>query len=62
MYEFWYDYVQAKYGEKSKTDKMYTDRQLYSLQSTTEDIYVDIETRFDTSNFEFESSLPKGKN
>ena len=28
----------------------------------TDDIYKDIETRFDTSNYELDRLLPKGKN
>ena len=54
MYEFWYDYVKPKYGEKAKLCYMDTDRFIVHLK--TDDIYKDItkdvETRFDTSNFE----------
>ena len=62
IYEFWYDYVEPKYGEKPKSFYMDTD----VVYIKTEDIYVDIakdvETRFDTSNYELETPLPKGKN
>ena len=62
IYEFWYDYVEPKYGEKPKFFYMDTD----VVYIKTEDIYVDIakdvETRFDTSNYELETPLPKGKN
>ena len=54
MHEFWYDCVKPKYG------KMWV-----SLWTYTHDIYkdiVDIETRFDASNYELERPLPKGKN
>ena len=40
--------------------------QLYSLHKNQKNIYLDIakdvETRFDTSNYELERSLPKAKN
>ena len=49
MYKFWYDYVKPKLGEKAKL--------LYG-NIKTDDIYKDfaedIETRFDTSNFELD--------
>ena len=42
------------------------DRQIYYTCIKTDDIYKDIvevvETRFDTSNYELDSPLPKGKN
>ena len=47
MYELWYDYVRSNYGKK--TGDIY------------EDIAEDVETRFDTLNYEFERPLPKGK-
>ena len=47
MYEFWYDYIKPKYGENPKLCYMDTE---------------DVETRFDTSNFEIDRPLPKGKN
>ena len=50
MYEFWYDYVKPKYGEKSKLCNMDTDRFMVFIK--IEDIYIDIakgvEIRFDT--------------
>ena len=64
MYEFWYDYVKPKYGEKVKLCYKDTDR--FSVYIKTDDIHKDIaedvETRFDTSNYELDRSLPKGKN
>ena len=66
MYEFWYDYVKPKYGEKVKLCYMDTDSLLNSLYIKTDDIYKDIaedvETRFDTSNYELVISLFKGEN
>ena len=64
MYEFWYDYVKPKYGENAKLCYMDTDS--FIVHVKTDDIYKDIaedvETRFDTSNFEIDRPLPKGKN
>ena len=56
IYEFWYDYVKPKYGEKVKL--CYMNRDSFIVYIKTEDVYKDIaedvETRFDTSNCEFE--------
>ena len=64
MYEFQYDYVKVKYGEKAKL--CYMDPGCFIAHIKTDDIYKDIaedvETRFDTSNYELERPLPKGKN
>ena len=53
MYEFWYDYIKQKYGEKAKLCYMGTDS--FIIHVKTDDIYKDIaedvETRFDTSNY-----------
>ena len=63
MYEFWYDYVKPKYGENAKLCYMVTDS--YTVPVKTDDIYKDIpedvETRFDTSTFEVDRPLTKGK-
>ena len=64
LYEFWYDYVKRKYIENAKLCYMYTDS--FIVHVKTDDIYKDIaedvETRFDTSNFEIDRPLSKGKN
>ena len=64
MYEFWYDYVKAKYGENAK--HCYMDVGSFIVHVKADDIYKDIvedvETRLDTSNFELDRSLLKGKN
>ena len=56
MYEFWCDYVKPRYGKKAKLCNMDTDSYLVYIK--TDDIYKDIaedvETRFDTSNYELE--------
>ena len=58
MYEFWYDYVKPKYGENAKL--CYMDIAKTSLLCY-KDIAKDVETRFDTSNFELDRPLPKNK-
>ena len=64
IYEFWYDYVKPKYGENAKICYMNTES--FIVHVKTDDIYKDIvediETRFDTSDFELDRPLPKGKN
>ena len=61
--EFWYNYAKPKYNEKAKSRYMNTDS--FIVHVKTEDIYKDIEKdveeRFDTSNYELERPLPKGK-
>ena len=63
MYEFWYDYIKPKYGEKVKLCYMDTDSFIVYIKS--EDIYYsirkDVRTRFNTSNYELDRPLPKGK-
>ena len=63
MYEFWYDYVKPKYGQKA-ISCMDTDSFIVYIK--TEDIYVDIakcvETNFDTSNYGLDRPLSKGEN
>ena len=63
MYEFWYDYLKPKYGDNAKLCYMDTDS--FIVHVKTDDIYNDIaedvEKRFDTSNFEIDRPLPKGK-
>ena len=56
MYEFWYDYVKPKYGEKAKL--CYMDKDSFIVYIKTDDIYKDIaenvETTFGTSNYELD--------
>ena len=60
MYEFWYDYVKPKYREKAIL--CYMDTSKFIVYIKTEDIYSvvakDVETRFDTSNYELDRPLP----
>ena len=64
MYEFWYDYMKPKYGNKVKL--CYTDTNRFIINIKTNDFYEDItsdvENRFDISNYEVNRPLPMGKN
>ena len=61
MHQFWYDYVKPKYCEKAKLCYMDTGSFIVSIK--TDDIYKDIaedvETRFDSSNYELDRPLHK---
>ena len=63
MYEFWYDYVKPKYGEKTKLCYMDIDSLILYRKTTDiyKDITVDVETRFDVSNYELDRLLPTRK-
>ena len=66
MYEFWYDYIKPKYGDRAKL--CYTDTDSFVIYIKTEDFYKDIandvEKWFDTSNYDENDKrpLPIGKN
>ena len=64
MYQFWYEYIKSKYCYNVKLCYMDTDS--FILHVKTEDFYEDVagnvEKRFDTSNYECDRALPKGKN
>ena len=69
IYEFWYDYIKPKYGEKAKLWFMETESFIIYIKA--DDIYrgiaEDVETRFATSNYELECNfidrtLLEGKN
>ena len=66
MYEFHYDHMIPKYGDRLKLCYMDTDSLIYNIK--TEDFYKhiadDVETRFDTSTYPSDGSrpLPVGKN
>ena len=63
-YEFWYDYVKLKNGEKANLCYMDTDSFIVYIKTNDiyKDIAEDIDTGFDTSNYELNRPLPKGKN
>ena len=61
MYQFWYDCVKPKYGQKAKLCYMDTDSFIVYIK--TDDTYKDIAkdiVRFDTSNYALKRLLPKG--
>ena len=64
MYEFWYDYMKPKYGNKVQLCYMDTDSFIMNIKTNDfyENIANDIENRFDTSNYEVNRPLPTGKN
>ena len=64
MYEFWYDYVKTKCGEKAKLCYMDTNNFIVYIKTNGnyKDIAEDIERRSITSSNELHRPLPKGKN
>ena len=64
MCEFLYDYVKVKYGEKTKLSDIDTGSFIVYIKANDiyKDIAEDVETRFDTQNYELDRALPKGKN
>ena len=64
VYEFWYDYIKPKYGGNAKLCYMDTDSFIVHIKPDDiyKDIAKDVETRFDTSKFQIDRPLPKGKN
>ena len=64
MYEFWYDYMKKKYGDVVKLCYMDTDSLIMNIKTKNfyKDIAQDLEERSDTSNYDFDRPLLKGKN
>ena len=66
MYEFWYDYLKPKYGDKIKLCYMYTDNFIIHVETDDfyEDIANDVDKWFDMSAYHKNDNrpLPKGKN
>ena len=66
MYEFWYDYIKPKYGDKARSRYMDTDSFIIHIKS--KDFYKDsdndVERWFDTSNYDKKDERPLtiGKN
>ena len=60
MYEFWYDYVKPKYGDKARL--CYIDTDSFIMHIKTDDFFNDIaddvEKLFDTSNFNGNDNKP----
>ena len=63
MYECWYDYIEQKYGDKTKL--CLTDTNRYIVYVKYVDDYVNlagnIEKRFNTLNYEIKKTLPIDK-
>ena len=64
MYEFWYDYMKSKYDNNVKLCYMDTDSFIIDIRMDDfyKDITNDVECKFDTSNYEVNKPLPKGRN
>ena len=73
MYEFWYDYMKPKYNDNVRLCYMDTDSFVMHIKTNDfyRDIANDVQNRFDTSNYEVNTSetsalarrqLPTGKN
>ena len=64
MYEFWFDYMEPKYGDNRNLCYMDTDSFIMHIKKEDfyKDIANDVEKRFDTSNYEVNIPLPTGKN
>ena len=64
MYEFWYDYMKPKYNDNVKLCYMDMDSFIMNIKTNVfyEDIASDVQNRFDTSNYEVNRPLPRGKN
>ena len=64
MYEFWYDYVKSKYGNRARLCYMDTDSFVINIK--TKDFYKDIaenvKESFGTSNYIYDRPLPTGVN
>ena len=61
MYEFWYDYLKPKYSENVKLCYIGSFIVHMKIDDIYKDISKDVEKRFDTSNYEIDRPLPKGK-
>ena len=64
MYEFWYDCFKTKYQNNAKLCYIDTDSFIISIKREDfyEDIADDVEKRFDTSSYETNRPLCRGKN
>jgi len=64
MYDFHYEYIKPKYGNKAQLLFTDTDSLMYHVQTKDfyKDIAPDVENKFDTSNYPKNHSLPTGVN
>ena len=60
MYEFWYDYIKPKYGDKARLCYMDTDSFVINIKTedSYKDIASDVERWFDTSNYHKKDNRP----
>ena len=60
MYEFWYDYIKPKYGDRAKLCYTDTDSSVVYIKTEDffEDISNDVERWFDTSNYDENDRRP----
>ena len=60
MYEFWYDYIKPKYGDKVKLCYMDTDSFIMHIETKDfyKDIADDVDRWFDTSNYDKNNNRP----
>ena len=63
MYEFWYDCMKPKYDNNVKLCYMGTDSFIMNIKTNDfyGDIANDVDSRFDTSNYEVKRPLPMEK-
>ena len=61
MCEFWCYYVKTKHGEKGKQCYMDTDIVYIKADDIYKYIAENVETGFDTSNYELDRPFPNGK-
>ena len=63
MYEFLYDYMKPKYGNNVKLCYMDTDSFVMNIKTNDfyKDIANDMESRFDTSNYEVKQTITNWK-
>ena len=64
MHEFWCGYVKPKHGQKANLCYMDTDSFIVYVETVYiyKDTAKDVETRFDTSNYELDRPSSKGTN
>ena len=64
MYQFWYEYIRPKYGERAKLCYIDTDSFIIYIKTENlfEDISNDVERWFDTSNYNDKRPRPIDKN
>ena len=63
IYKFWYNYVKLEYDEKANLCCMNTGSFIVYINTNNiyKDIAEDVETKFDTLNYELDRPLPKWK-